>query len=111
MPAEFRPLDEQAGFIGNDLLDHEPVEQAAQRRQMLLDGRGGERLAFDIGGDMQRPDGGELQLILLAPAEELRRRLHVSRTRVLVADRGREEFEEVLAGFVAGIGDDGRYGK
>ena len=60
---------------------------------------------------MQRPDGPQLQLILLAPAEELRRRLHVSRTRVGVTNRSREEFQEMLAGFVAGIGDDGGYRK
>jgi hypothetical protein len=55
---------------------------------------------------MQRPDSGEPQLILLAPGEELRRRLHVSRARVLVTDSGSEEFQEVLAGFRAGAGDD-----
>ena len=77
---------------------------------MLLNRRGGERLAFDIGGNVQRTDSGELQLIVLAPGEELRGRLHVSRARVLVADRGREEFEEVLAGLCPGVGNDARTG-
>jgi hypothetical protein len=29
LAAEFRPLDEQRQIIGNDLLDDQPVEQAA----------------------------------------------------------------------------------
>ena len=60
---------------------------------------------------MQRPDGCQLQLVLLAPAAELRHGLHVGRASVLVADGGGEEFEEVLAGFVAGSGDEGGHGK
>ena len=63
LPAEFRSLDEQRRVIRNDLLDDEPVEQAAQRREVLLDGRRGHGLDFDIGRDMQRPDGSELQLV------------------------------------------------
>jgi hypothetical protein len=108
LPAESRPLHEHRRVIGNDLLDHEPVEQSPQRRQVLFDRGSGERLAFDIGGYVERPYRPQLQLVRLAPAEELLRRLHVSRARVLVADGGCEEFEEVLAGFLAGIGNDCR---
>lgn len=110
LPAESRPLDEERRIIGNDLLDDQPVEQSPQRRQVLFDGRSGERLPLDIGGDMQRPDGGKLQLILLAPAEELRRGLHVRLAHIRHAVCGGEEFEEMFARLVSGIGDDGRHG-
>lgn len=43
-------------------------------------------------------DGGELQAIVPAPAAELRNGRHICCARVLVTDRGGEEFEEMLAG-------------
>jgi hypothetical protein len=110
--AEFRALDEHRGVFGNDLLDDEPVEQTAQRGQVLLDGGRGQRLAFDIGGDVQRPDGRQPEIMVLTPAAELGDGLNIGRARVFVADRrGGEEFEEILAGFVAGARDDGGHGK
>ena len=111
LPAEFRPLNEHRRVFGDDLLDDEPVEKAAQRRQVLLDGRRGQRLGLDIGGDMQRPDRGELQTVFFTPAAELGNGLYIGRARILVADRGGEEFEEMLAGFVARSGDDRRHRK
>lgn len=111
LSAESRPFDEEGRVIGNDLLDDQPVEQSAQRGQVLLDGRGGERLAFDIDGNVQRPDRMQLQLVPLTPAAELSHRLHIGRARVFVANRGGEEFEEMLAGFFAGACDEGRHGK
>jgi hypothetical protein len=97
--------------IGNDLLDDKPVEQAAQRGQVLLDGRRGHRLGFDIGGDVQRPDCGELQIVFFAPAEELSGCLDIGCARVFVADGGGEEFEEMFAGFAAAGSDDCRHRK
>ena len=66
---------------GEDLADDEPVEQHADRRQVLLDGRpGGRALShgaiagvrhlqrFDIGGDMEGLDIDEpADAVLLAP--------------------------------------------
>ena len=111
LAAESRTLDEHRGIFGNNLLDDEPVEQAAQRGQVLLDRRCRQGLGFDIGGDVQRPDRGELKVVLFTPAEELRSCLDIGRARVFVTDRGGEEFEEMLAGFVAGGSDDRRHRK
>jgi hypothetical protein len=78
---------------------------------VLLDGRRGHGLGFDIGGDVQRPDRGELKIVLFAPAEELRCSLNVSRACVFVSDDSGEEFEEMFAGLAAGGRDDGRHRK
>jgi len=104
--AEFRPLDEQRRVILNDLLDDEPVEKPAQRGQVLLDGGRRQRLGFDISGDVQRPDGSQVQAVFLAPAEELRGSLHIGRARVFVTDSRREEFQEMLTGPVTSRRDD-----
>jgi hypothetical protein len=48
LTAESRSLDEHGRILGNDLLDDEPVEQAAQCRQLQFDGGRGQRLGFDI---------------------------------------------------------------
>ena len=45
---------------------------------------------------MQGADRGELQTVLLAPAAELRGGLDIGRSRIFIADRGGEEFEEML---------------
>src|SRR5262249_40285883 len=58
---------------------------------------------------MQRPDCGEPEIVFFTPATELSNSLHVSRARVLVADRGGEEFEEVFGCLVALGGDNRRY--
>ena len=111
LAAELRALHEEGRVLGNDLLNDEPIEEAAQGGEVLFDGWRGQRLAFDIGGDVKRQDGGQLQLVLLAPAEVLRRGLNIGCAGVGIADRCREEFEEVLARFLPGIGDDCWNGK
>ncbi len=111
LTAEPGTLDEQGRVFRNDLLDDELVEQATQRSKMLLDGRRGHRLGLDIGGDMQRPDCGEPKIVLFAPAEELGCGRHIRCARVAIADGGGEEFEEMLAGFITGCGDDCRHRK
>jgi len=58
---------------------------------------------------MERTDVVQRDQIRQAPPiEEMRGRPHVGRARVGVADRGGEEFEKVLAGVVARVGDDRR---
>jgi hypothetical protein len=50
---------------------------------------------LDIGRDVQRLDADELvDAVLLEPGEELRRGAVIGGARVLVADRGGEEFKE-----------------
>jgi hypothetical protein len=84
---------------------HQPVEQHADRREVLLHRRlGGRRLQrLDIGGDMQRLDVGELaDPAPLDPCEELTRGPVISHARVAVADAGGEKFEEAAGGMRAG---------
>jgi len=76
---------------------------------MLFERRGAHGLGFDVGGYVQRTDAGELQRVPFTPAEELSRRLDIGGARVLVADVGREEFQEVLAGLCSRISNDGRH--
>lgn len=46
-------------IVGNDLADHEPIEQHANGREMLFHGRRGQPAlqGFNIGGHMDRLDG------------------------------------------------------
>jgi hypothetical protein len=111
LPAEPRAFHEEGRVLGHDLFDYQPVEQAAQRREVLFHGGRALLQAFDIGGHMQRPDAREPQLTLFAPAAELPHRLHIGRTGVFVADRGGEEFQKMLAGLLAGVRDDCRHGE
>ena len=65
---------------------------------------------LDIGRDMQRLDIGDLvELVMIAPGEEPYGRVIVRQPRVLVADRGGEEFKEATRGLVAGLGDHARH--
>jgi hypothetical protein len=81
---------------------------------MQFDGRlGGRRLQhLYIGGDVDRLDVGELaNLVLLDPAKEVAGGPVIGHARVLVADRGGEEFQEPARCMVAGAGDHGRHGE
>ncbi len=86
----------------DDVADHEPVEQHAQRGQMLLD-RGRGEVALQLlheGGDMKGLHLGELcDASPLAPCGEAPRRVEVRLARVVVVDLGGEEFEDALGGF------------
>jgi len=97
--------------IGNDLLDDEPVKKTTQRRQVLFDGKRSQRLGLDISGHMQRANCTQLQAVFRTPAAELRGGLDIGSARILVMDRRSEEFQEMLAGFVTGCGDDRRHRK
>ena len=70
------PAHDGGGVAADHLADHEPVEQHADRGEVLLDR--GLRVGFaellDVGGDVHRLEAAELaQAPLLAPAEELAR--------------------------------------
>ena len=98
---------------GEDLADHQPVEQHADRREVQFDGRlGGCRLQhLYIGGDVNRLDVGQpADLVPLDPVEEVARGPVIGHAGVLVADRRRKKFEEALRGMVAGVGDHRRHG-
>jgi hypothetical protein len=63
-----RPIRTHSHRKGQEaLLKDEPVEEPAQRGQVLLDGRRGQLLGLDIGRDIQRPDRGQPEIILFAP--------------------------------------------
>jgi len=85
-----------------DVADHQPVEQHAERGQVLLD-RGRRELAFELldeCGDVEGLDGGEFpDASPLAPCREAARGIHVRLARVVVVDLGGEEFEDALGGF------------
>ena len=99
---------------GEDLADDQPVEQHADRGEVLLDGRlGGRGLQrLDIGGDVDRLDVDELDdAVLLEPGEEMAGGPVIGHPGVLVADVGGEEFEEPARRMIAGIGDRRRHGE
>jgi hypothetical protein len=61
--------------------------------------------SFDIGGDVDRLDIGELvDAVLRQPGKERARSPVIGQAGVLVADRGGEEFEEPARRVIAGIG-------
>jgi len=110
---------------GEDLADDEPVEQHADRGQMLLDGRPRGRALPDgaiagiqyrqrlqIGGDVERLDIGQLaNAVLLEPGEERTRRRVIGHAGVVVFDRGDEKTEETAGRPITGIGDHRRDGE
>jgi hypothetical protein len=107
----FRAADGVRRVGGEDLADDQPVEEHADRRQMLLHRRLRHRglELFDIGGDEQRLDADELvDAVLLEPGEEVAHGPVIGGARVLLADRGGEEFEEAARRMLAGGCDDRR---
>ena len=98
---------------GQNLADDQPVEQHADCSEVQLYrrlGRGRLQHLY-IGGDVNGLDIGELaDLMLLDPGKEMARGPVIGHARVLVADRGGEEFEEAARGVLAGVGDHRRDG-
>jgi hypothetical protein len=100
------------GIAGEDGAGDEPIEQHADRGEVLLDGRLRhsvlERLY--IGGDVerldidQRDDPGGIE-----PSEEVRDRPVIGHPGVLVPDGGSKEFQEAADRGVAGAGDRRRH--
>jgi hypothetical protein len=91
----------------DDLADYKPVEQHAQRGQVLLDRGCGEGLrlvilvlqVLEAGGDVERFDAGKLRdAVRLAPHREAPCRVHISLARVVVMELGGEEVAQALRG-------------
>jgi hypothetical protein len=108
-----------------DLADDKPVEQHADRSQVLLDGRPGRGALFhcgiagvghlqrlDIRSDMERLDIDEpADAVLLEPGEERAHGPVIGHARVVVVDRGGEKIEEPACRSITGIGDHRRHDK
>jgi hypothetical protein len=102
------PSNHRGRIAPDDLADHEPVEQHAHRRQVLLDRgrRVGLAQVLDVGGDVDRLEAAELaEAADLAPAEKLGNSPGVGVPGIAVADVGGEELEKAAAGVIAGGGD------
>jgi hypothetical protein len=85
-----------------------PVEEHADRRELLLDrGRLHRSLQLlDIAGDVMRPDRREREAAVLTPVEKPVARPQIRPPGVRVADIRREEFDMASGSFVAKIGDE-----
>ena len=99
-------------MIGDDLADDQPVEQHADRGEVLLDGRLLKILAerTDIGRDVHGLDRHELiEAPGVAPGEEAPAGVEIGRAGIRVLDRDGEEFEEAARSTGASRGDDRRH--
>ncbi len=97
---------------GDDLAGDQPIDQHADRGEVLLDGWLLEVLTerLDIGGDMQRLDIGNFaDLVLIDPGEEPHGGAVIGLPCVLVADGGGEEFQKAARGLFAGVGNHARH--
>ena len=96
---------------GHDLADNQPIEQHADGRQVLLDGRRrvGLRQLLDVGGHQHRLNPVQRQAPDLAPVGEPVDGRQVGHARVRVTDVGGEEFPEPGFGFI-GAGEQDRGG-
>ena len=94
----------------HDLADNKPIEQHADRCELLLDRRRrnlGLQLLY-ICGDVVWPDRCRRQVLILAPREEPGAGPRIGPARVRVADVGGEEFDIAPRGLVAEISDERR---
>lgn len=95
----------------HDMAGDQPVEQHADRRELLLDARRRVVLAqmLDIGGDVHRLDVGQPgDPMIVAPMAKSGRRPAVGLACVRVVDLGGEELDEAHDGVVAGLGNQPR---
>ena len=102
----------RAGRVERDhLADHQPVEQHADGRQVLFDGRRriGLRQLLDVGGHHHRLDLLQRQTPGFTPVSEPVGGHQVSHAGIRVADVGGEEFPEPGFGFI-GAGEQDRGG-
>ena len=100
----------------DDVADDQPIEQHAQRRQVLLN-RGRRELSFQLfeeSRDMGGFDRAASSSMRLAPLGEAPGGVHVRLARVVVVELGGEEFEEAPGGLrrrcKEGKGNTGRGG-
>jgi hypothetical protein len=90
----------------DDAADHEPVEQHAQRHQVLLNGGRGKGFRLVIlvlevleeRGDVERLDVDKLKAVRLAPCGEAPCGVEVSLARVVIVELGGEEIARALLG-------------
>ena len=97
---------------GDNAARHQPVEQHADRSEMLLDRRFCKMLLqpLDIGRHMQRLDIDKLaDLVPVAPGKELEHCAVIGHAGICVPDGGREEFQKAPRGLVARVSDDRRH--
>ena len=88
----------------DDMAGDKPVEQHAQRGQVLLDGRR-RKLGLQIldeGGDMERLDAASSSISSGAPGGEAPGGIHVGPAGMVVVDLAGEEFQDALCGFRRG---------
>ena len=97
------------GIEGEDLADDEPVEEHAQRGQVLLDARSGKRARelLDVGGDHHGLHLVEREATTLAPVGEAPDGSEVGEPGIGIADMGGEELPEAALG-VGGGGEEHR---
>ncbi len=84
-----------------DVACHKPIEQHAQRGQVLLHRRRGELAVqlFHERGDVERLNVGELaDAAGVTPLREASRRVQVRLAGVIVVDLGGEKLEDALRG-------------
>jgi hypothetical protein len=90
----------------DDMARNEPVEQHAERRQVLLDGR---RRNFglqilDESGDMERLDAGKIiEIFLRAPGGETPGGVHIGPAGMIVVDLAGEDSRTRFAAFGVGV--------
>jgi hypothetical protein len=105
------PAHRMGRIDGENLADDEPIEQHADRREVLLHRRlGGRRLQrLDVSRDVHGLNVGELaDAMLLDPGEERAHGPVISHAGVFVADVGGKVFQKPSRGMIAGTGDRGR---
>lgn len=96
----------------HNLAGREPIEQVADRGQMLFDGRRRERLLLplDPRRDMQRPhSSNRCHTGRRAPSQETCGSVHIRGSRAWVADVRREKINEPNARLIARSHDQRRY--
>ena len=106
------PTDRMGGIDSDHLADDEPVEQHADRGEVLLDGRLLEILAerADVSRDMHGLDRNQLvKAFQFAPGEEAPAGVEIGPAGVRVLDGDGEELEEAARSTGASRGDDRRH--
>jgi hypothetical protein len=107
-----RPAHRGGGVLFDDLPDDQPVEQHAQCREVLLDGRSSipARQGLNIGRDVMRADGVErADAVPVEAGEEAAHRDAIGGPGVRVADVGSEEIDKAPRRALAGGAYQRRY--
>lgn len=101
-----RPADGACGVRRNYLADDQPIEEHSDCGEVLLHGRYGAGVLFNVGGDHDRLDLLKVaNATCLAPVKELGDGRGVRGVGIPVADVGCKELDEAARSPVAGTGD------